>query len=514
MSRLRDRTVDYGLVTTSANLYRVSDRLPVTRRESRGRHRAPAAPLSTPLTWRSSRKPGTSPRLRAGKIGQGALALGLVVALGGYTLAESSSQRRAAETQQAELVTAQRAQAAVSAEREQAVASARVAVSDAAVVQTVAAGSLTEAELAPLSTAVAELTTLIEAVPEAPAPLVERAADPASDPDSSSSGSAVDPADLTGVETASQGVSTDTDPVAGAGVVSVAPGPSDLASAFAASDAAREAALAGTAEPAQAAAPTDGVAAPAAGATAPVADATAPATDATAPDAKSSADTENQPDSQGQAGVEGQAGGTAPETVTPDDEVAAGIVAAAAEVSDLTAQVKTTAEAKVAEVRAAATAAAEAVTAAAEQEAAAAAEKAAQRASLEEYANGRVPEDALCALGFASKHQLRCDASEALDRLNASYLAAFGANLTVTDSYRSYAAQVACSRSKGRLCAAPGTSNHGRGVAVDLGSGIERFGSKQHVWMVNHAGEFGWTLPDWASRSGSKPEPWHWEFTG
>jgi hypothetical protein len=30
--------------------------------------------------------------------------------------------------------------------------------------------------------------------------------------------------------------------------------------------------------------------------------------------------------------------------------------------------------------------------------------------------------------------------------------------------------------------------------------------------MKANAGTFGWVHPDWAEPSGSKPEPWHWEF--
>jgi LAS superfamily LD-carboxypeptidase LdcB len=32
--------------------------------------------------------------------------------------------------------------------------------------------------------------------------------------------------------------------------------------------------------------------------------------------------------------------------------------------------------------------------------------------------------------------------------------------------------------------------------------------------MLAHAEEYGWTLPDWARTTGSKPEPWHWEYVG
>ena len=80
--------------------------------------------------------------------------------------------------------------------------------------------------------------------------------------------------------------------------------------------------------------------------------------------------------------------------------------------------------------------------------------------------------------------RLRCDAAEQLDVLNAAYRAQFGTDLVVNDSYRSYAGQVACKRTKGYLCATPGTSNHGSGIAVDLGGGIDSFGTKQHRWMA------------------------------
>jgi LAS superfamily LD-carboxypeptidase LdcB len=144
----------------------------------------------------------------------------------------------------------------------------------------------------------------------------------------------------------------------------------------------------------------------------------------------------------------------------------------------------------------------------------AAARKEAQRTSLDAYANGKIPASALCELGFAPGQQLRCDAAEALEQLNAGFAAAFGTNLVITDSYRSYSQQVACRQQKGSLCATPGTSNHGTGTAVDLGGNAYTFGTDQHDWMLAHAEEYGWTLPDWARANGSKPEPWHWEYVG
>ncbi len=169
---------------------------------------------------------------------------------------------------------------------------------------------------------------------------------------------------------------------------------------------------------------------------------------------------------------------------------------------------------QVAQVDAAADAAEAAAAAAAQTAADEAAKKAAEKASLDGYANGRIPSSALCALSFDSSALLRCDAAEAMDQLDAAYKAQFGSDLTITDSYRSYAAQVACRRTKGSLCAVPGTSNHGLGVAVDFGGTAHTFGTVAHKWLEVHAAEFGWHLPDWAQAGGSKPEPWHWEYTG
>ncbi|AEI10856.1 M15 family metallopeptidase [Cellulomonas gilvus] len=142
-----------------------------------------------------------------------------------------------------------------------------------------------------------------------------------------------------------------------------------------------------------------------------------------------------------------------------------------------------------------------------------AAERAAWKASLLGYPNGQIPASALCAPSFDSSVLLRCDAAEDLDALDAAYAKVFGTHLQVSDSYRSYAQQVTCRATKGWLCASPGTSNHGTGIAVDLGGGAQTFGTAQYAWLSAHAGEYGWENPAWAQPSGSKPEPWHWEYT-
>ncbi|GEK22504.1 hypothetical protein CXY01_30240 [Cellulomonas xylanilytica] len=213
-----------------------------------------------------------------------------------------------------------------------------------------------------------------------------------------------------------------------------------------------------------------------------------------------------------------------PPAAGEEDETTAQLREAVAAVATLTTSVRQSAEAKRVADAAAAKAAAEAAAAAAAEQAAAdaaaaavaaqEAQRAAWKKSLLGYANGKIPDSALCGVSFDSSVRLRCDAAEQLDILNSAYRAQFGSDLVVNDSYRSYAGQVACKRTKGYLCATPGTSNHGSGIAVDLGGGIDSFGTKQHRWMASNAPDLDWGLPSWASWGGSKPEAWHWEYLG
>lgn len=130
------------------------------------------------------------------------------------------------------------------------------------------------------------------------------------------------------------------------------------------------------------------------------------------------------------------------------------------------------------------------------------------------HSNGRIPAVALCPLQSAPGQLLRCDASRAFEELNAAFRQRFGHAISVTDAYRDYETQVILKRRKGRMAATPGTSTHGWGLAVDLGSGINRFGTPAHTWMRENAPRFGWVHPAWARQSGSLPEAWHWEYAG
>lgn len=123
--------------------------------------------------------------------------------------------------------------------------------------------------------------------------------------------------------------------------------------------------------------------------------------------------------------------------------------------------------------------------------------------SLAGYGNGRIPESALAPL-TGSSERMWAPAAQHLNDLLADAKKA-GVSVTVTDGYRNYDDQVALANNKGLysqggLAAAPGTSEHGWGLAVDLG-----LDATSQAWMRQHAKEYGFV--DNVPR-----EPWHWQF--
>lgn len=118
---------------------------------------------------------------------------------------------------------------------------------------------------------------------------------------------------------------------------------------------------------------------------------------------------------------------------------------------------------------------------------------------------------ALTSIPWKPGKYLKPNAATALIGLNTQYRAAFGRDISVTDAYRTYQEQVALYAAKPGLAAVPGTSNHGWGQALDLGDGINNFGTAQYNWMRANAPAYGWTNPPWAQPGGSRLEPWHWE---
>jgi LAS superfamily LD-carboxypeptidase LdcB len=126
------------------------------------------------------------------------------------------------------------------------------------------------------------------------------------------------------------------------------------------------------------------------------------------------------------------------------------------------------------------------------------------------HANGRIPRSELSSAGGG--HLLHPDAAQNFLAMAAAYQSDTGWPLVITDSYRSYEGQLACTRQKGNLCAKPGTSNHGWGKAIDIH--LTASGGQNRVlnWLYANGSRYGWHHPSWARANGSKPEPWHWEY--
>ena len=124
-------------------------------------------------------------------------------------------------------------------------------------------------------------------------------------------------------------------------------------------------------------------------------------------------------------------------------------------------------------------------------------------ANLRAYGNGRIPASQLTSIGGG--HKLNSAAATKFTQMRADAAKA-GVKIGVTDSYRSYSAQVDVARRKGLyknggLAATPGTSKHGWGLAVDV-----KVNSAGQKWLRQNAANYGFkTIPR---------EPWHWEFRG
>ncbi|MCG2800147.1 MAG: M15 family metallopeptidase [Cellulomonas sp.] len=122
---------------------------------------------------------------------------------------------------------------------------------------------------------------------------------------------------------------------------------------------------------------------------------------------------------------------------------------------------------------------------------------------LAPYGNGRIPAAALHEVGSAG-HRLWAPAASSLRQL-ISDAAREGVTIGVTDSYRSYEAQVDVAKrkglySQGGLAAVPGTSDHGWGMAADL-----ELDDTAQSWMRTNAGRYGFV-------EDTPREPWHWAF--
>lgn len=153
------------------------------------------------------------------------------------------------------------------------------------------------------------------------------------------------------------------------------------------------------------------------------------------------------------------------------------------------------------------------------------------------YQNGRIPSTALrrSVVGVS----LRADAAESADRLATAFHEATGTRLVATDGYRPLTGDqwsqeeiflaryepratgrgpfgdvrwwrgVRYVRVRGAAAAIPGTSNHGLGLALDLGSGVNTsFTSPAHKALAKIAPAHGWSNDEGRAVG----EPWHWVY--
>ena len=192
-------------------------------------------------------------------------------------------------------------------------------------------------------------------------------------------------------------------------------------------------------------------------------------------------------------------------------DAAVGATHAAAEVRDVVAAATSAVQAR--DAAAGITVAAQQIAVTGDEDAKAAVAKVEEQArSTDGYTNGNIPLKVLCAVAFAPSQHLRCDAAEALARLNAAYRVDFGHDLLITGSYRTLEEQISTRAAKGTMAAVPGTSNHGWGLAIDLDQ-VNGYRSAQYAWLKANAMTYGWHHPTYMDEGGRGPhEPWHWEF--
>ena len=123
---------------------------------------------------------------------------------------------------------------------------------------------------------------------------------------------------------------------------------------------------------------------------------------------------------------------------------------------------------------------------------------------LAAYGNGKIPSSALATISGTGA-RLWSPAARSYEELAAA-AARDGVTMTITDSYRSFEAQVDVAKrkglySQGGLAAVPGTSDHGWGRSLDLGLDAKALG-----WMRAHAAEFGF-------KADVPRESWHWTYS-
>ena len=124
-------------------------------------------------------------------------------------------------------------------------------------------------------------------------------------------------------------------------------------------------------------------------------------------------------------------------------------------------------------------------------------------------ANGTLDPNTLVRIGTqknGSPALLKKEAAESYLAMVAS-AKADGIGWVINDSYRTFKQQQDIRIEVGTsLSATPGKSNHGCGLAVDLG--VQIYNKPPYYWLAKNASKFGFKR----IQSG-QPESWHWEYT-
>lgn len=119
------------------------------------------------------------------------------------------------------------------------------------------------------------------------------------------------------------------------------------------------------------------------------------------------------------------------------------------------------------------------------------------------FGNGRIPPAELVGIGHGD-HRLHGPAAQAFQQME-SAARADGVSFGVIASYRDFPSQQRIAQEKGLysqggLAAAPGTSNHGWGLSVDLD-----LNPAAQEWMRANGPRFGFV-------EDVPREPWHWTY--
>jgi len=140
------------------------------------------------------------------------------------------------------------------------------------------------------------------------------------------------------------------------------------------------------------------------------------------------------------------------------------------------------------------------------------------------FSNGKIPSS---ALRYSSSGAYDSGAFQvAGEAYELMYEAALAQGLDIQAScYRSFENQQKLYDVNPDFSATPGTSNHGWGLAFDIGELVSRYSTKyngydkaqmfqtpEYLWLKQNAYKYGFGHPTWAQEGGSRPEPWHWEF--